>query len=133
MSQVLKVKVQILHIDIQFVEYSYDLMSKRIKFLEDIKSLCTETFKNIFSQDHQLHLEYETKFELNRESIKQYFVTQREKDIIMYLKKIQYIIFPFLLNTIFWIIILGSFTWFFTIKNEYILWNEEVLQVFVPF
>ena len=70
-------------LDDQFVQYSFEILQKRYKFLEEIKPICSKTFQEIFAEVHELYLEYENNFQLDLVDIKNQIMSQREKDIIM--------------------------------------------------
>lgn len=76
---------QISAIDIQLAEYSYILLNERLKFIKEIEDYCTETFKKIFDEEHELKIELSTKFRnYSVQDIKNYYAESLKKDEIMY-------------------------------------------------
>jgi DNA replication and repair protein RecF len=52
---------QIKAIDLEFAKYSFELTQKRLIFLREIEPFCTDTFKNIFSEDHLLKISLDSR------------------------------------------------------------------------
>ena len=76
---------QIEAIDNQLAEYSYFLLQERLKFIKEIEEYCTETFKSIFDEEHELTIEITTKFRnYSVQDIKNYYAESLKKDEIMY-------------------------------------------------
>ena len=68
----------------QFAEYSYYLVHRREIFFEEIRSYCGKTFKEIFSEDHDLKIVQESKFlSKNSTEIENYFIENQQKDSII--------------------------------------------------
>ncbi len=52
---------QIKSIDLEFSKYSFDLTQKRLVFLREIEPFCTQTFKEIFSEEHLLRISLDSR------------------------------------------------------------------------
>jgi DNA replication and repair protein RecF len=75
-------KNQIIAIDQQLAEYSYVLLNERLQFISQLKDYCTQTFKLIFDEIHQLEIFLDTKFSnLAVSDIQDYFKQNLDRDI----------------------------------------------------
>ncbi|MCK5072055.1 MAG: DNA replication/repair protein RecF [Bacteriovoracaceae bacterium] len=79
-----KYEEQICAIDLQLAKYSVSIIRKRKKFLNDIKEHCRKSFKQIFSEEHELEIYMDTKFADNTEAqIAEIMRSNIEKDKIL--------------------------------------------------
>lgn len=75
---------QILVIDEQIADFSFQLINMRKKFLLDLKEYCDGIFKEIFDESHNLELNLITKFDLKgREEIRNFYQENLDKDLII--------------------------------------------------
>ncbi len=75
---------QIQAIDPQFIKYSLHLIHKRKEFLKEINPYICEAFKKIFSEEHSLNIQIESKFsDFSSKKIEDYYSEQRERDKIL--------------------------------------------------
>lgn len=77
-------KEQILAINDQFAEYTFDLIKYRNKFLKELKEYCMFTFKIIFDETHELEIELESKFlSMSQAQIKEFYEKSLENDALL--------------------------------------------------
>ncbi len=75
---------QIKVIDRQMGTYSYELTAKRISFINDLIPLCEEIYKTIFSEEHELKINLDSRFiGLSEENIYDYMQTRLPKDDVV--------------------------------------------------
>ncbi len=75
---------QIAAIDPELARLSVSLTNKRLLFLQSIKNYCADTFRKIFSEEHELTIELEGQFMgLSAEKIHQQLTLGLEKDRII--------------------------------------------------
>lgn len=74
---------QINALDEQFILLNIEILKMRVEFLNNLNDIISKTFKDIFSEEHHLSLKYETKFEINFESVKRILKENFQKDLIL--------------------------------------------------
>jgi DNA replication and repair protein RecF len=76
---------QIKAIDPTLAEHTFNLLKMRYEFIEGIESYCTDIFRTIFHEDHQLKINMDSKFKnLSVSEIANYYNESLQKDEIMY-------------------------------------------------
>lgn len=79
-----KFREQISAIDPQFAQYSVEITKKRKQFIQEIEAFCSQTFKDVFSEEHELNVTLDTRIQgMNETEVLQYLGTQREKEEAM--------------------------------------------------
>lgn len=79
-----KFREQIDALDPLFAECFVALTRARLNFLEEVTPLCAQSFKEIFSEEHEVEIQLETKLQtLESEDVLQILRSQREKEEMM--------------------------------------------------
>jgi DNA replication and repair protein RecF len=77
-----KYKEQIIASDLEFSYISEYLTNRRLEFLKEIEPFCGEIFKNIFSEEHILQLNLDSRIKgIGAETIQQMYSGNLQKDI----------------------------------------------------
>lgn len=75
---------QVKVIDKQMADYSFLLLKKRIEFVKELIPLCEEIYKTIFSEQHELKINIESRLiGMNPDNIFDYMQSRLEKDVIV--------------------------------------------------
>lgn len=71
-------------IDTQMAEYAYALLNRRMKFVEELIPICEEIYKSIFSEEHTLKINIDSRFHgYSPKSIYDYMQNRLEKDLVV--------------------------------------------------
>jgi DNA replication and repair protein RecF len=79
-----KFKEQINAIDVELSQYSVYLLAERNKFIKELIPFCDKIFKEVFSEEHSLEIDLESKFNnATQEDIYNILQQNLEKDIVI--------------------------------------------------
>ena len=74
---------QLRAIDNEMAEYTFVLLQKRVQFIGQLKNFFTQTFHQLFSEDHKMEIKIQTKFGgLSVQEIYSAMQNQLEKDLL---------------------------------------------------
>lgn len=79
-----KYKEQLRAIDPQFAQLCVEITAKRKKFIQEIEQFCAQTFRDVFSEEHELVVTLDSKIHgMNEKEVLKYLEAQQEKEEAM--------------------------------------------------